>query len=130
MNEFEGEADVVDMELAHKDGFKRVGEGSVADVVEEGGGGEGLAVVGEVEDVAELGHDGGGAEAVFEAGVVGAGEDELGEAELFDEVEALDFWCLEEFEENAADFGVAVDGVADDLGGWVHWLYRGSKTGR
>ena len=116
----EGQPLVVDVD---QDALGGVGEGAVADVVEEDGEPGGAAlVVGdpgalETQGVEGAAHEVEGAEHVGEAGVHGAGVDEVGEAELLDATLALEEGVLDDGEEHGVVDGeeAVVDGVVDDL---------------
>ncbi len=99
-----------------QEGLSGVAERSVPDVVEEGGGGHRARGAG-IEP--ELGAESAGEvhrpERVLEAGVVRAGVDEIGEAELPDLAEALEERRVQEREQRRLNLDIAVDRVADRL---------------
>ena len=93
-----------------------VGEGAVADVVEEGGGGDEFRLpVVKAELPAHQAREVHRPERVLEPGMVCAGVDEVREAELGDVAEPLQFLRVQQPERRRISLDVAVHRILDDL---------------
>eukprot|EP00825_Cyclidium_porcatum_P027303 TRINITY_DN2935_c0_g5_i3.p4 TRINITY_DN2935_c0_g5~~TRINITY_DN2935_c0_g5_i3.p4 ORF type:complete len:122 (-),score=2.03 TRINITY_DN2935_c0_g5_i3:567-932(-) len=102
-------------ELLHE-WLARMGEGTMADIVEEGrGNNEPALVLRKAEPPARQISKEHGAQRMLEPGMVGARVDKIREPQLLDVAEALEGRGIEEGERKILEFHITMDRVLDDL---------------